>query len=393
MNRLPLYLMLVLPVTAMAQDRQGGLTERRPVAASVTSDASPDAPQPGAGIVRSTPLPSLRFLFEQASTSSPQTPVRAQSGRDVVQAPRRPRPEGSMVGYIDSAMVGSQVRIRFDGGFDNTVPDRAEFFYAKCGCYTGLAGVIPGAYDPDASGPGLGVPESLNFQQLYLDAEYAPHYRFSLFVELPVRWLQPQGFKAVPPFPGFSNQAGIGDLRAGVKAALVASEDRALTLQLHAYIPSGNASKGLGTDHGSIEPALLYHQKLAPRASLETQAGIWLPMGGNAGVPTVTSEKFSGKVFFYGIGPSYELYSGSHVRFTPVVELVGWHVQDGFQTQVGGPLLGAAADAGGTNIVNIKFGARTTIDNRSSLYVGYGRALTDAMWYKDIVRFEYRYSF
>jgi hypothetical protein len=23
-------------------------------------------------------------------------------------------------------------------GFENTVPDRAEFFYAKCGCYQGL---------------------------------------------------------------------------------------------------------------------------------------------------------------------------------------------------------------------------------------------------------------
>ena len=109
--------------------------------------------------------------------------------------------------------------------------------------------------------------------------------------------------------------------------------------------------------------------------------------------PLASSEKCSGKVIFYGIGPSFEVYSGNRVRFAPVVELVGWHILDGFQTEPGGPLLGASRDVGGTNIVNIKFGARTTIDNRSSFYVGYGRALTDAKWYEDILRLEYRYSF
>ena len=49
-----------------------------------------------------------------------------------------------------------------------------------------------------------------------------------------------------------------------------------------------------------------------------------------------------------------------------------------------------AADA---NIVNLKFGVRTTIDDEHSIYIGYGRALTDAVWYTDILRIEYRLSF
>jgi hypothetical protein len=49
-------------------------------------------------------------------------------------------------------------------------------------------------------------------------------------------------------------------------------------------------------------------------------------------------------------------------------------------------------DASGTDIVNLKIGVRVGID-RGSFYAGYGRALTDAAWYTDIVRFEYRYSF
>jgi hypothetical protein len=31
--------------------------------------------------------------------------------------------------------------------------------------------------------------------------------------------------------------------------------------------------------------------------------------------------------------------------------------------------------------------------DQSSFYVGYGFAMTDAAWYTDILRFEYRWSF
>src|SRR5689334_1861017 len=41
----------------------------------------------------------------------------------------------SMAGYIEDATVGSGFSIRFDSGWDMNSPDRAEFFYAKCGCY------------------------------------------------------------------------------------------------------------------------------------------------------------------------------------------------------------------------------------------------------------------
>src|SRR6476469_587599 len=50
--------------------------------------------------------------------------------------PRRStKRRGSMVGYIEDPSVASQVRVRFDAGFNMTSPDRAEFFYGKCGCY------------------------------------------------------------------------------------------------------------------------------------------------------------------------------------------------------------------------------------------------------------------
>ena len=51
-----------------------------------------------------------------------------------------------------------------------------------------------------------------------------------------------------------------------------------------------------------------------------------------------------------------------------------------------------SADA--SNIMNLKFGARATLGENNSFYVGYGRKLTtDNFWYTQILRVEYRRSF
>lgn len=295
----------------------------------------------------------------------------------------RPRRRGSMVGYIDDAVIGSKVRIRFDAGLHNDAPDRAEFFYAKCGCYRDLP-PGNGAYDPNAPGPRPGAVSTLNFQQLYLEGEYALNDNFSVFGNVPLRWIQPQEF--IPDTGGsFPNHSGVSDLRAGVKFAAVSDDTRAVTVQFQAFMPTGSAENGLGTDHWSFEPAFLYYQAVNERVAVESQVGVWLPSGGSAGVPTSTSDKFAGNVFFYGIGPSFEVYRSDTVRFAPVVELVGWRVLSGFATPTG--------DASGTNVVNLKLGARTVWNTRSSFYIGWGHALTTASWYDDIVRFEYRYAF
>ena len=303
---------------------------------------------------------------------------------------KRPKGEGSMVGYIEDATIGSKFRIRFDAAFDNPFPDRAEFFYAKCGCYKLLAPLVPGAFDNNAPGPGPGVPRTVNFQQLYFLGEYAFSRRFSGFIEVPFRWLQPQDFVVFTPF---SNQHGISDIRIGVKAGLVESESTSVTFQLKGLLPSGDGKSGMGTNHSSIEPALLFYHRVSPRWSVEGQFGDTHPIGGSRGVPTASSERFAGDVLFYGFGPSVRAYSHNGVGIAPVLELVGWHVIGGFQSQVGGPVLGVAKSAGGTNIVNLKFGVRTTIRYRNSIYVGYGRALTDAKWYQDVLRLEYRRVF
>jgi len=358
MRRLILILILALPVPLAAQEAEspsGGAKSFLP------PPAEPQAQAPPAGGV------------------NPSAP--------------RPRPEGSMVGYIDDAVIGSRLRLRVDAGFHAEYPDRAEFFYAKCGCYQALVGSGLPATDATAPGPKPGVATDLNFQQLYVRGEYAPRNRFSVFAEIPVRWLQPKSF--VPGFGSFSNQSGLGDIRTGVKVGLLSTEaSRLLTFQLRVDTPSGDESKGLGTGHTSIEPALLYSEPLTSRLLLESEFSIWHPFGGSKGVATATDsnpEGFAGNVLFYGIGPSYQLYSKGGVRFGPVVELAGWHVLSGYETVWISPTH-IADKVAGTDIVNLKMGVRTAI-GRNSIYLGYGRALTDDVWYKDIVRFEYRRTF
>jgi hypothetical protein len=388
MIRFALALILLVPPTLLAQEKGSVATTNQAGTAS-----SPQVDLTAGNDNDSTAeLATETNVVSNPDANAPQQP-NAKPTQSTAPSEPAPKIPGSMVGYIDNPIVRSEIRIRFDDAFDDQFPDRSEFFYAKCACYRGLQNLIPPAYDPHAPGPGPGVPKAVNYQQLYMNAEYSPIRRFSAFLEVPVRWLQPQGFLAIPPFPGFSNQAGLSDVTAGFKFAAIASEGTYFTFQFKSYFPSGDASKGLGTNHYSIEPSLLLYHKLSSRFTIEGQVGDWHPIGGSAGVPTAGSEGFAGDVFFYGIGPSYKLYRGRRVGVAPVVELFGWHVISGFQTQPGGPVDGAAAEVGGLNIVNIKVGVRTSIGFHNSFYVGFGQALTHDDWYKHIVRLEYRYTF
>src|SRR5262249_26345056 len=134
----------------------------------------------------------------------------------------------------------------------------------------------------------------------------------------------------------------------------------------------------------SVEPALLLNQRLSDRLAIESQIGDWHPIDGS----DFRGVAYSDDVLFYGIGPSFVVYRSDRMQFAPVVELVGWHLFGGQQVQPPGNAVPADA-----NIVNLKVGARATVNGRNSFYIGYGRGLTNALWYSDIVRFEYRYSF
>jgi hypothetical protein len=174
-------------------------------------------------------------------------------------------------------------------------------------------------------------------------------------------------------------------VRGGVKVALLEATKHVLTAQLQAYLPTGDASAGLGTNHASLEPALLYFVHATDKVLVESQVGVWHPYVGSAGLVPTDPERFAGNVVFYGFGPSLDFYHKRGFGLAPVVEFVGWHVTSGFQTT-------DFVSAAGTNIFNIKVGARLSWADKGSIYVGWGHALTDARWYSNILRVEYRYG-
>lgn len=359
MKRLMWLVVLLLPATVVAQEN--------------TTRAIPE------GIVIAAPAPGAIAL---SADTAAQAPAASDSGTR-----RRP----SMVGYVNDSTIASQFRIRFDSGRHITSPDRAEFFYGKCGCYRGLPSNL-NIFDPKAAGPGPGILSEGDFQQLYFMGEYAMmHNRGSVFVEVPLRWLKPDTF--VPGTGSFAKQSGVSDLRFGTKLGLMSSDKGQATVQVQATTPTGDSKKGLGTGHSSIEPALLMSHHVNDKVGIEAQFGAVFPIGGSPGLPTASDDKFAGRVLYYGVGPSFDIYSSDTMRVAPVIELVGWRVLSGFRTVCdGAPCFLKANDPSG-NIVNLKVGARIVAKGANSIYFGYGRHLTDEVWYEDIFRFEFRRSF
>jgi hypothetical protein len=330
---------------------------------------------PPTTLSRLADLSMARFQLTTSSSRSPKAQVRRI---------RRATINPSMVGYIEEAVIRSEVRLRFDAALDDKTPDRAEFFYAKCGCYK-FVPITNSAYDPNTPGPGPGIPKDVDFQQLYFYGEMAARRNLGAFVEVPIRWLQPNVVPGTAQV--FAKASGLGDIHLGFKFAPLALEHSILTFQFKASLPSGDATRGLGTNHASIEPSILYYQRLSDRLAVEAEFGDTHPLSSSAGVPTNNSRGFAGDVLFYGVGPSYLLASTEHIQLAGVMELVGWNVRSG---DVTGPANPSTADI---NIVNLKVGPRLSIGSTHSLYFGYGIALTSQNWYRDIFRMEYRYAF
>jgi hypothetical protein len=266
----------------------------------------------------------------------------------------------SSVGYIDSALPVSQLRLRYDAAFGTNVPSRAEFFYPQSG--------FPGARGPQ-------LPErNVNYQELSTYLEWAYQGTFSTFVEVPVRWVNPD-FNP--------NEGGLGDVNAGFKWAFYASPCLITTFQLRAYFPSATADS-LGTGHYSIEPSLLFNYRACEWLTFEGEFRYWIPIGGT---------DFAGDVTRYGIGAGLGHTLPDDFWAIPVVEFVGWTVLGGKESVFVSPDESLIRGASGDTIVNVKAGLRFGFADFFDIYLGYGRALTGDVWYKDIARAEMRIRF
>jgi hypothetical protein len=280
--------------------------------------------------------------------------------------------------YIDGAIPANMIRLRYDAAYGNNRPDRAEFFYPKCGCFATLPPGTAG-FDPHAKGPPL--PEtSVDYQDIATYLEGKLTERVSVFGEIPVRFINPEQN---------ANTSGLGDVSFGFKYAAILTDDRVLTLQLRTTTPSGDGFKGLGQENWRVEPGVLWQNNATEQLTFFGEV--------KDSIPVSRASDFAGNVIEYGIGSAYLIPVSQGLRVMPVVEWVGWTCLSG--REVVDPASGASKSAKGDTIVNVKAGLRFgfgQIDEpgsigRSDLYIGYGRALTGEVWYKDILRVEYRY--
>jgi len=264
------------------------------------------------------------------------------------------------VGYIDSPAPADQVRLRADFGYDFRVPTRAEFFYARS----------------RPLGPGLPEPErAVDFQDCTLYLEKMIGRTWSVFAEGGVRALNPDLN---------TNANGLADANLGFKYAFLVDECEIWAFQFRAYLPTGSASRGLGTHHVSLEPAVLGFVRLTEDLGLAAELRYWQPVDGT---------DFAGPVVRYGLGLRYDVWESGDWRLAPTVEAIGWSVLDGQESRLMPDGTVRVLDAGGTNAVNLKVGARLDLGERAGLYAGYGRAITGERWYRDVLRLEFRWLY
>lgn len=282
-------------------------------------------------------------------------------------------------GYLDPAAPATMFRLRYDVANGNDFPDRGEYFYAKCGCFRQL-GIDPGANGPD------GINTSVDYQDIRPYFEYAFNSRFSVFTELPVRFVD---FHSLDGLPALGSTGGFSDMNVGFKYAFIAQPDEYLTFQWRTYIPTGDSQRGLGTHHVSLEPSLLYYRRMSDRWLLQGQLTGFTPIGVSA---------FASNVLQYGGGLGYILHQGERATVIPTLEVVGWTFLGG---QKFSPTQGGLQSASGDTIVNVKPGVRVGLGNspgpmmmqRQSIYAGFGIPVTSDQFYSDLFRLEYRFVF
>lgn len=294
-------------------------------------------------------------------------------------------------GYIDIAVPQTNFRLRYDAAFNGDFSmDRAEYMYPAYRTFVQdgnrVGGIGIGGDDATAD---------VDLQEIHAYLEYAFGDRFSVFADVPVRFVD----TTLTNVTGIDapSGGGLGDVWFGFKYALIATPDRYLTFQTKFYTPTGDEEDGLGVGHSSIEPGLLFQNSISPDVVLFGEGKYWIPIDPTDVPADVTgaSGDYSSGVFQYGLGAAIDLVERRTWKVQSVNEFVGWTAIDSLQ---GDPTTATLAkDASGDTIVNIKLGARfyhmTCGRERSSLYAGWGHALTGDKWYEDLFRLEYRVLF
>lgn len=293
--------------------------------------------------------------------------------------------------FTDPARPVTQIRLRGDFGWDYTLPDKAEYFWARVGGFT-IAGTQtmsngkgprhPGG-DPGAAPNPMSPILVPNFGENRLDYRDGSLYiegaleLVGVFIELPYRAIDPETYPAA---------AGLGDLVIGTKTLLLDSELLQYALQFKIFTPTGNFTKGLGTGHVSLEPSWLAACKLGPDTWFQYQLAYWFPLGGD--------NDAQGPVFHYHLSLNQLLCRCGHhhtVELIGTLEATGYEITGGAYTDPTTGFLLRARDVG--NILNVGPGIRLNVCNKVDFGMGAQIAVTSDHLAQNLFRAEFRCRF
>jgi len=262
--------------------------------------------------------------------------------------------------FADQVRPATQMRLRWDATRNGLFRDRAEVIHARA--------------DGRGKGPRTPPVASFDMDQFYYYMEGATE-RFGLAVEIPYRAIDPE-FTPI--------ESGFADMNVTTKSLLLDCELLQVTFQFRTYIPIGQASKGLGTGHVSLEPSLLWALKFAPSTYLQGQAAYLIPIGGD--------EEYAGDVFHYHFSLNQVIWKPLlGVQVIGTAELNGWSVLNGLYTlpTAGG---GTPVRARG-HILSAGPGLRVVICDKIDFGVGTAFAATSDKWAEQMYRAEFRWRF
>jgi hypothetical protein len=325
--------------------------------------------------------------------------------------------------FQEAARPVTQMKLKWDSGFNFKDPDRAEFFWARE--RTNPNQLQPANCPRFGIGKGpTGIARSLDYEELTLYTE-AAQGGFGLFFEVPYVHIDPETgaanaglmpptankFQAGLPLPGVAGmananlcpQSGFSDMVIGTKSMILDCDCIQITFQFKTWIPVGDFTKGLGTGHVSLEPSLIFGIPIDRDWYLQMQLAYWIPIGGD--------QQYESDVFHFHLALNRTLWCPC-----PGLKLIGtiegneWSVCYGSYTDPENLIIdpnamvnGAAnpnagrpapfAHTGAATIFSIGPGVRFVICDKIDFGVGTAFAVTGQHWAEELIRAEFRWRF
>ena len=274
------------------------------------------------------------------------------------------------ISFVDTTQPMNNFRMRFDAAYDYQSPDRAEYFWAQIG---GRGPV------PNPNVPGANPAPSVDYQDIRTYMEIGGD-KFSVGTDVPIR--------LVDPDLGYANTSGLSDINITTKLVFLDGHHWQITNLFRTYIPSGDANRGLGTGHASIEPGFAMRYKYSDYTYFHGDLKYWVPLGGD--------QEFEGEVLNYGFAMSHVWRETDCFAVMPTIEFKGYAFLDGLQTE-SIVTIPQVVDVDPEGILIIHPGIRWAWDHGTDcglreIGVFGGFAATSDSLYQEMLRLEFRWS-